>query len=76
MQSMCALKSIKKSIINFFPLLFQVEEQQNANGEMITKIVNEFSFCNSLWFVLGKMKRTSINKVKVIILNDISQFLC
>ena len=31
----------------------RIEEEKNTNGELVTKIVNEFSFVNSLWFVLG-----------------------
>lgn len=31
----------------------RIEEEKTTNGELVTKIVNEFSFFNSLWFTLG-----------------------
>lgn len=57
--SYLAVSSMIFIVSRISPNECRVEEEKNEKGELVTKIVNEFSFCNSLWFSLGAFMMVS-----------------
>lgn len=58
--SYLAVSSMIFIVSRISPNECRVEEEKNSNGDVVTKIVNEFSFCNSLWFTLSAFMQVRI----------------
>ncbi|KAK4337025.1 hypothetical protein RND71_044001 [Anisodus tanguticus] len=59
--SYLAVSSIIFIVSRISPNECRIEEEQNSNGDRVTKIVNEFSFCNSLWFALAALFQQGVD---------------